>query len=242
MAAPSTIIWPGGTNVSNPGQPDPNDPYSLRAKEYRERYESMRTLEWQVIIQVYVGYAAIAAVFFKIKDEFSHDNAFRIVAPIGTIMFFAAAQYLYYRIQERLIVFNESHRYFVDMAHPELGDLDDSLKPLGLGQDSLKHPYFWTYETQSTLSLLTVLGLLAYECVTSTEQAFFWPAFFGSAQNKHTLSWTTLILTSATAIAVSVVMDVLLRRKYSAIGKKVKKFIEEFKKGDALSKPAGQSS
>jgi len=43
-------------------QTDPKiDLFKLRAAEYRERYESMRNLEWKVLFQTYAGYAGIAA-------------------------------------------------------------------------------------------------------------------------------------------------------------------------------------
>ena len=39
------------------------DTYKWRADEYRNRYEGLRTLEWNTILQMYAGYAAIALTF-----------------------------------------------------------------------------------------------------------------------------------------------------------------------------------
>ena len=183
--------------MSTPGQPDPNE---LQAKEYHDRYESMRSLEWKVIFQVYAGYAAIATVFFKLIDQFGHHWAFRLVALGATLGFFLAAQYLYYRIQERLIVFNETHTHYMKKIIPAFNA--SLLNELGLGQRALGHPYFWTYETQSILSALTALGLMAYEAVIGhsmpKEQCCFWAMFipFGGI-----------------AVAVSISMDLDLRAK-----------------------------
>lgn len=196
--------------MSSPGQPDPNELAKSRATEYRDRYEGMRTLEWKVIFQVYAGYGVIAAVFFKLIDQFGHHWTFRLLSLIGTLGFFLAAQYLYYRIQERLIVFNETHAYYMKIVVPAS---DDPPKELGLGQRALAHPYFWTYETQSILSVLTALGLMAYEAVIGRpmpkEQFYF---------------WTMFIPFGVIAVAVSISMDLHLRAKRDFIDKNLRNF------------------
>lgn len=191
--------------MSSPGHPNPNELVKLRAAEYRDRYESMRKLEWKVIYQVYAGYAVIAAVFFKLIDQFGHHWAFRLLALIGTFGFFLAAQYLYYRIQERLIIFNETHTYYMKMVVPAL---DDPPKELGLGQRALAHQYSWTYETQSILSVFTALGLMAYEAV------------IGHVMPKEQCSfWAMFIPFGVIAVAISISMDLHLRAKRNLIEK-----------------------
>jgi hypothetical protein len=196
--------------MSSLGQPDPNELAKLRALEYRDRYESMRDLEWKVIVQVYVGYAGVAAVFFKLIDQFGHHSAFRLVALSGTLGFFLAAQYLYYRIQERLIIFNETHTYYMKMVIPEL---DDPPKELGLGQRALAHQYFWTYETQSILSALTAFGLMAYEAVIGRPMPKEL-AYFGEMFIPFVLVGTV----------VSISMDRSLRAKRDYIDEKLRNF------------------
>ncbi len=141
-----------------------------RAKESLDRYESMRGLEWRIVFQLYAGYAVLAVAFIHLADEFRCHASFLVLALGATVTFFAAVQYVYFRIQERLIVFNETHEsYMRKVRQPEnIGqenaDLaEDSLIGRQLGQGSLGHQYFWTYDAQLTISTLVCAGMLAYE-------------------------------------------------------------------------------
>ncbi len=151
-------------------KPDSADLYKSRAAEYLTRYENMRTLEWKVLFQVYVGYAAIAVLFARLIESFHFHWMFRIVAMVCTLIFFVAIQYLYFRIQERLILFNETHEAYMNKVRPG----SEAGLPKGLGQVALGHQYFWTYDTQLVLSTLTLTGILAYEAVFGFDiQAIF---------------------------------------------------------------------
>src|SRR6266700_3045167 len=87
--------------------------FSSRAEEYLDRYEKIRDLEWKIVFQLYVGYAALAVAFIHLAAEFCGHASFLVVAMGATITFFAAVQYVYFRIQERLIVFNETHEAYI---------------------------------------------------------------------------------------------------------------------------------
>ena len=138
----------------------------MRAEEYLARYESMRSLEWKIVFEIYAGYAAIATVFTKLLNDFHCYRSFPVLAMVTTFIFFAAIQYLYFRIQERLIVFNESHEACMRVARSgekNGNHVESFLKEKRLGQDSLKHQYFWTYDVQLFISTIASAGLLAYQ-------------------------------------------------------------------------------
>lgn len=134
---------------------DPDLEYSRsRAKEYRERYEGMRTLEWQTLLQTYAGYAAIAVAFQSADGRFHDAASFRYAAMWATLVFAAAMQYLLYRIQERLITFDQKYELYVNQTRgPKAHEIPDHLG----------HLYFWTYDTQMILGTLTAAGLVVYE-------------------------------------------------------------------------------
>ncbi|MGA3025157.1 MAG: hypothetical protein ABSF98_10325 [Bryobacteraceae bacterium] len=125
-----------------------------RAKEHRERYEGMRTLEWQTLLQTYAGYAAIAVAFQNADGRFHDALWFRCAAMWVTLVFAAAMHYLHYRIEERLITFNENYEFYVNQTRGQKGED---------GANNLGHPYFWTYDTQMLLGTLTAVGMLVYE-------------------------------------------------------------------------------
>jgi preprotein translocase subunit SecG len=136
---------------------DPSDRielYKLRLEESRYRYESMRNLEWRVLFQTYAGYAAITVAF-------SHTGTDRFLgrlAAIAMVIFFAATNYLYFRIQERMKSFGEAHTKnmkMIDKLLDEDGPLIAHIAPLG-------HKFFWTYDTQLVLSTCTLLSLQIY--------------------------------------------------------------------------------
>jgi hypothetical protein len=140
-------------------QGDPKiDLYKLRAAEYRERYESMRDLEWKVLFQTYAGYAGIAAAV-------AHIHGLQWYVPrrmmIGTFIFFLATQYLSIHIQERLINFDATYESWIKQLYPLVG-IDPKFDP-GPGTKNLWHKYTWTYHTQLLLACLTSMGLLSYE-------------------------------------------------------------------------------
>ena len=138
-----------------------NEFHQSRAKEYRERYEGMRNLEWQTLVQTYAGYAAIAVAFHKASERFIDCHSawpVRSVAMTATLIFFAAMCYLHYRIEERLITFDETYEFYVKKLHGQGEDPDP-----GPGTRNLGHQFFWTYDTQMILSTFTALGILAYE-------------------------------------------------------------------------------
>ncbi len=156
--------------------PGPSEYFESRAKEYRERYESMRTLEWQTLLQTYAGYAAIGVAFQKADDRFHDAWVFRCIAVGATLVFTAAMHYLHYRIEERLITFNENHRYYVNELRWQSfrGQWEDKCP----GTSNLGHRYFWTYATQMLVGTLTATAMLAYESFPATPvhgDAGWWP-------------------------------------------------------------------
>jgi hypothetical protein len=149
----------GGVRMSTGASALQNDPkiefYKMRAVEFRARYESMRSLEWKMLIQAYGGYSAIAIGFSKII----RPNWLSVFAIVATFLFFLATQYISFRIQERLIKFNEIYEYLVEKVESSL-QVDMKVDPT---QEKYGHEYFWTYDTQLFLGFLTAVGLLWYE-------------------------------------------------------------------------------
>jgi len=144
--------------------------YKIRSEEYRRRYETMRSLEWKVLFQAYAGYAAITIGFSRLDPKFLNYKL--VTAPSiwlimwATFLFFAMTQYLSFRIQERLIVFGVTYENW----NKKISSLEDNGKTEpdqepGPGIDMLGHPYFWTYDVQLFLALLTCVGVLCYEAM-----------------------------------------------------------------------------
>src|ERR1700682_1024442 len=148
-----------GTPVQTGTNEDKFEVYKLRAAEFGERYESMREREWQLLLQAYAGYAAIAIAFHYLQDKPLYQGwLLSQLAMATTLFFFLATQYMLFRIQERLINFNENYDTYVNAIHRL-----KNVPILGAGTSSLRHQYFWTYDTQVLLSLLVLSGLLTYE-------------------------------------------------------------------------------
>lgn len=131
------------------------DLYKFRAAEYRGRYEAMRNLEWKILFQGYAGYAAIAIAFTYVQGNIGHGKVVSSLAMSATVVFYLGSRYLGYRIQERLIKFNETLKNC-------LAELGNSLN-LSDPHPSLGHQYYWTYDVQHILSTMTMWGLLAFE-------------------------------------------------------------------------------
>jgi hypothetical protein len=150
----------------NPDSAPEKDPkyslYKFRAAEYLARYESMRSVEWRVLFQTYGGYAAIAIVSVHIHGKFQHGwlGSFLIMAM--TVAFFIATQYLYARIQERLINFNETYEAYANAMHW----VPSFVEELGPSTAALGHQYYWTYTTQLLLSIFIVTGFLVYQAAS----------------------------------------------------------------------------
>lgn len=121
----------------------------------------MRTLEWQTLLQTYAGYAAIAVAFYKIRGSVqSHSGAAFVTEAFATLIFFAAMYYLHYRVQERLITFDRHYEFYAAKRHEGIDVRDTG--PLA---DELGHSYFWTFDTQTIISALCALGLIAWQGV-----------------------------------------------------------------------------
>jgi hypothetical protein len=149
-----------------PAEPNPDSAareyYAKRAEEFRLRYEAMRTLEWQTLIQTYTGYGAIIVAFQKASERFEalHTvSPFTSLAALATLGFAVAMHYLHYRVEERLITFNENHQYYARKMH------QGSIVEDAPGTRRLGHPYFWTYDIQMGISAFTVLGMMVYESI-----------------------------------------------------------------------------
>ncbi|HEY6250150.1 MAG TPA: hypothetical protein VI685_09315, partial [Candidatus Angelobacter sp.] len=116
----------------------------LRAEEYRVRYEALRTLEWNTILQIYAGYTAISLAFNYVyvqpSARFHGSYSVALLAIIATCVFYFAGRYLSYRIQERLIRFNETQENYMHELSTAL-----RVSPPKPGTGSLGHQYFWTY-------------------------------------------------------------------------------------------------
>jgi len=134
------------------------DLFKYRADEFRDRYESMRTLEWNIIFQTYAGYAAIAVAFKYIRSESPDQKLVSVLAMLGTTILYLASRYLAFRIQERLLRFDQIRDNYMDQLHSAL-----HIPPPAPDVKSLGHPYYWTYDSQLVLSTVTFVGLLAYE-------------------------------------------------------------------------------
>jgi phosphatidylglycerophosphate synthase len=155
------ILVPGKSDA--PESSDKIDFYKLCREEYRDRYESMRSLEWKVLFQAYAGYAAIAVAFSHLKPWHANSPLY-FVAMLVTLFFFVATQYLCFRIQERLVAFGITYKNYTDVLS-NLMKGSDKEPPPGPGTSRLGHSFFWTYETQLCLAFLTFTGLLGYEAI-----------------------------------------------------------------------------
>lgn len=136
------------------------DTYKWQADEYRSRYEGQRTLEWNTIVQIYVGYTAIALSFNYIHSlpQFHDLHPVTWTAMAATSVFYLASRYLSYRIQERLVLFNETQENYTKQLRKWL-----SIHSPAPGTRSLRHPYYWTYDVQLVLNTVTFIGLITYE-------------------------------------------------------------------------------
>lgn len=158
--------------MANGADPDLNqantDLCKLQFEEYRSRYESMRSLEWKVLFQTYAGYTAIAIAFQHAKQNLV--DGYRWLFPIAvTLTFFVATQYLTFRIQERLLAFGVTYENWSEKIK---GLIKADIGKPGPGTSRLGHPFFWTYDIQLFLALLTCAGLLGYEamCLKTLDQ------------------------------------------------------------------------
>lgn len=117
------------------------DIHKWRADEYRSRYEGLRTLEWNTILQMYAGYAAIAVAFNYVHGlpEFHGYRPLAWLAITGTLIFYLASRYLSYRIQERLVRFDQTQDNYAEKVSKEL-----HIEPPKPGGSSLHHQYYWT--------------------------------------------------------------------------------------------------
>ena len=79
----------------------------------------------------------------------------------ATLLFFGATQYLSFHIQERLINFDVTHEKFV-MKIYSLVQLEPEAESRS-GKQDLRHKYFWTYDVQLFLAMLTLASLLFYQ-------------------------------------------------------------------------------
>jgi hypothetical protein len=152
-----TTVLSGFTDVTLPEQGKLRfDLYKLRAEEYLGRYESMRVLEWKILFQMYGGYAAIALAYDHLQTKNS-DNQILLAcfAIFATLAFYSAARYLTFRIQERLISFDNARRAYLKQMHALLQTSEIPMKPLG-------HRFHWSYHTQLLLSTLTCFCLVSY--------------------------------------------------------------------------------
>ncbi|HEY2361987.1 MAG TPA: hypothetical protein VGK36_12780 [Candidatus Angelobacter sp.] len=136
------------------------DFYKMRIQEYCDRYESMRNLEWKMLFQVYAGYTAIAVTYRYVQsgsENFDHQWI-SWLGFAGTLIFYLAGRYLVYRIQERMMKFEETREAY-------LAEMEESfhLHKAFPGTDGLGHQFYWTHRVQLILSTLTFAGLMAYE-------------------------------------------------------------------------------
>ena len=136
------------------------DLYKLRAQEYCGRYEDARDVEWKTLFQVYAAYAGLAIAFRYAFQEggAAHPKLISSLAIGATLIFYGASRYLNYRVQERLITFNETRENY-------LAQLDAAfhIPKATPGTDDLGDRYFWTFRTHLVLSTLTFVSLLGYE-------------------------------------------------------------------------------
>lgn len=152
--------------MATPGLPEPNtealEYFRLRAAEYRERYENMRDLEWKMLLQTYGGYAAIVITFQKLLDLKPSNSALLELLPYGamvaTVAFCMAMHYIYYRIEERLIIFDKNYEYYARKQSELINHRDDAP-----GKKDLGHQFLWTYDTQMIIGTLAASALLFYE-------------------------------------------------------------------------------
>ena len=142
--------------------------YKVRAEEYRGRYESMRELEWKILFQMYAGYAAIGIIYDHLRKTGSatiDQSSLSWLAILAAVAFYAAARYLTYRIEERLIAFDACRLDYLSAMHASLTVDEIALGPLG-------STYYWSYHTQLTLSTLACLAVIGYAATQGLSAAF----------------------------------------------------------------------
>jgi hypothetical protein len=120
----------------------------------------MRDLEWKTLLQTYAGYGAIAVAFQNAMPSLIEYGWWvRLAFMVVTLCFFIKMHYLHFRIQERLITFDENYFLYINKV---LGGRDEH-EERGWGLSKLGHQYFWTYDTQTFLGTLTGLAMLVYQ-------------------------------------------------------------------------------
>lgn len=135
---------------------DKKDVYKFRAEEFERSFFSLRNLEWKIIFQLYIGYAAIAAAFVGITNKYEVNSRISTISTLVVIVLAGIETYLSLRIQERLHLARDKQNKYIDKLHDETGAVKITSEII------TKNKRWWGFIPQHIISYIWALGLIIY--------------------------------------------------------------------------------
>jgi hypothetical protein len=144
---------------------DAKDLYQLRAEEFAKSFESLRTLEWQVIFQLYAGYTLLGGTYSYLisNGNIGHKSVFSWMIIGAIILLCVSVLYLNFQIQKR-----QHHARTMQNAY--LSKLHEILKvqrlEMQLGIVTPQHQKWYAFFIQTLLSVAFAIGLITFVLLT----------------------------------------------------------------------------
>lgn len=163
---------------------DKTEVYKIRAEDFAQNFMSLRTVEWQIIFQVYVGYGAIGIGYHALQKPYSPNVALGFGAIFATLVVFAVSAFVLYQIKDRLNWTRKMQNRYLAMLHAETSA--DALEVDGAGvrfegcalakavgiessppPEAPKYQWRYAFVGEITISGLWTLGLIFYVSTTT---------------------------------------------------------------------------
>ncbi len=147
--------------------------YRLRAEDYARSFESLRSIEWRVAFQVYVGYAAISLGYSALLEKNGPSWIVTIAACVVTAIMFITTLYLSIRVQERMHTARQLQNEYLSQLDELAGDAAPEKSSTLQGRFWFAthtppiHGKWYAFLAQTTISVTWALGIIAFAILTA---------------------------------------------------------------------------
>lgn len=132
----------------------------LRAEEYERSFYSLRTVEWQVALQSYVGYGAITAGFTALNDPskgLHASNAEALLCIVGLIVLLAVAIFWQWQIQQRMHLARKLQNRYLTLLHKRT-----CVPDLQKEEKEPDYQNWWAFAPWALTNVIAVVALIYY--------------------------------------------------------------------------------
>jgi hypothetical protein len=138
---------------------DANDVYKLRAEEFERSFYDLRRIEWNVVFQLFAGYAAIVIGYWQWHVAVPTDTLPSCLCIVAAVFLWVLSLVYSWLHETRLHYTRNMQNLYLDKLHGEC-------KAEMIKKDEPPLPRWYAFFIQQLLSIASLITIIVFACST----------------------------------------------------------------------------